>query len=75
LFLKGFQFQLEEMVTLCKIQTSKKVLSRKDIQGLLRISNHEAEKIIDSKSLPTITIGTTVRVLEDDLYEWLQKRN
>ncbi|MGD6964550.1 helix-turn-helix domain-containing protein [Fictibacillus phosphorivorans] len=63
------------MVTLCKIQSSIKVLSRKDIQRLLRISDQEAEDIINSKSLPTITIGSTVRILEDDLYHWLKQRN
>jgi hypothetical protein len=51
------------------------VLNRRDIQKLLRISEHETENIMNSKSLPIIIIGTTERVLEEDLYHWLQKRN
>ncbi len=47
------------------------ILTVFQVKELLKISLNEANMIMDSATLPTITIGCSKRVLRKDLYLWL----
>jgi hypothetical protein len=54
-------------------QQQAKLLRVADIQKLLQISFNDAKNIFESNSLPKIIIGTSQRVIDQDLHSWLNE--
>jgi hypothetical protein len=54
-------------------QQQARLLRVADIQNLLQISFNDAKNIFDSNSLPKIIIGTSQRVIDQDLHAWLNE--
>lgn len=51
-----------------------KILTIKDLANYLKISISKAYNLTNNKDFPTIKIGKSKRVDEDDLLSWLKKQ-
>ena len=50
-----------------------KFLTVKDIQNILKISQDMAYKIVNTDGFPSIKIGRTIRIPEEEFEKWVKK--
>lgn len=52
-----------------------KVLTRKEVQKLLNISEYSTYKLLKEPDCPLLNVGGQYRIIEEDLINWLKNKD